>query len=191
MTLPFSTKWPDRMGELAKQPNYFVEKILLGLYNMSPRRIIELKKYYQKVPVYSSEFRSFIEAVHYRDILKPKLHTIREDAHGRWKRGMKIHFVINNRTKNRFQFAPVLECVSIQYISICYVDDYPIVYLGETMESVMPFYWENPSNDEDGYGVEQMKQLAINDGFPSIEAFFQYFDSNFNGKIIHWTDLKY
>lgn len=35
--------------------------------------------------------------------------------------------------------------------------------------------------------------IVLNDGrsFPSVEAFFQFFDKDFNGKIIHWTDLKY
>lgn len=31
MTLSFSTKWPQHMGEWAGQPNYFVEKILKSL----------------------------------------------------------------------------------------------------------------------------------------------------------------
>src|SRR5699024_2081987 len=48
----------------------------------------------------------------------PKIHTIRHDEKDRWKPGMKIHPIINNRTKNRFQFAPVVECQSVQKIKI-------------------------------------------------------------------------
>ena len=55
----------------------------------------------------------------------------------------------------------------------------------------MPFYWQNPLDDEDGYGLDQMETLAIADGFDSIEDFFKYFTNDFTGKIIHWTDLKY
>ena len=36
-----------------------------------------------------------------------------------------------------------------------------------------------------------MWQLAINDGFESLKHFFEYFNEDFEGKIIHWTDLKY
>lgn len=175
MTLSFSTKWPTRMNELSDQPNYFVEKILLGLYNLSPRQIIELKKYYQKVPVHNSEFKSFIEAIHYRDILKPKIQTIRLDPHDRWKPGMKVHPVINNRTKNRFQFAQVLECVSTQKIEI------------KWRSLIEPAIWI------DGHLLDhdEKTELAKNDGFPSFSAFMNFFNKDFTGKIIHWTDFKY
>ena len=36
-----------------------------------------------------------------------------------------------------------------------------------------------------------LKQLAINDGFVSENEFFEFFSSDFKGKIIHWTNLKY
>lgn len=28
-------------------------------------------------------------------------------------------------------------------------------------------------------------------GFDSVKDFFRYFNKDFKGKIIHWTDLKY
>ncbi len=39
--------------------------------------------------------------------------------------------------------------------------------------------------------IEEVNQLAINDGFNSVDDFFQYFNTDFTGKLIHWTDLKY
>lgn len=39
--------------------------------------------------------------------------------------------------------------------------------------------------------IEEMQQLAWNDGFPSLAAFWLYFKDNFRGYIIHWTKLKY
>lgn len=188
MTLSFSQTWPSRMGNLAGQPNYFVQKIwnsILPTYN-------ENKNMKYRTPDLPPEWfevcsRGLIELKYY----DAKKHTIRQDPHDRWKPGMKIHPVINNRTKNRFQFAPVMECVSVQYLAIRYFDNYPIVYIGDTENALMPFYWENPDDDEDGYGVEQMKQFAFNDGFESVEQFFAYFNEDFTGKIIHWTDFKY
>jgi hypothetical protein len=35
------------------------------------------------------------------------------------------------------------------------------------------------------------EQLAINDGFETVEHFFRWFNEDFSGKIIHWTDLRY
>lgn len=171
MTLPFQTKWPSRMRELAGQPNYFVERIWRSL---KEEEIVSHSKYWMYQDDHLSKLgRAWDDGL----FLKPKHHTIRYDSHNRWKPGMKIHPVINNRTKNRFQFAPVLECVSVQEILIKYRSymDYPDVYIdGQNA-------WKN----------RQIAELAINDGFPSIGHFFQYFNEDFKGKIIHWTDLKY
>jgi len=100
----------------------------------------------------------------------PKVHTIRKDKKNRWKAGCNIHFVINNRTPNRFQFAPVLPVVATQHIVIqekkVWVD---ARFLGES----------------------EIETLAKNDGFNSINDFFQWFNGDFEGKIIHWTNILY
>lgn len=36
-----------------------------------------------------------------------------------------------------------------------------------------------------------MLRLAFNDGFNSLEEFFEWFDKDYVGKIIHFTDFKY
>lgn len=108
--------------------------------------------------------------------LKPKLHTIRADNKDRWKAGNKIHFVINNRTQNWMQFAPVVNCVSVEPIAIDPKTKSLFFYDGE-------------------FAVEASKSMietiAINDGFESVDAFWDYFDAPFYGKIIHWTPLNY
>lgn len=187
MTLGFSTKWPQHMGG---QRNYFPEKIWAGIN-----------------PSDGDRYKFFGSGWHSRDGIcqmakgypqwegindwddRPKLHTIREDPHNRWKVGMKIHPVINNRTKDRLQFAPTIVCTEVQYIRIVWTDGLPVVHIGDTKESVMPWYWD--FNEEDGYGLDQMKMLAQNDGFDSVEQFFWWFNSDFTRKIIHWTDFKY
>ncbi len=119
----------------------------------------------------------------------PKLHTIRKDEPDRWRAGLLIQFVVNNRRPNRIQFAEG-KCTRIQYIQVRWFNKWPTVYIGDTEEDWAPFYF----HDDAGvpmYGVEDMKRLAVNDGFESVEEFFMYFKENFKGKIIHWTDLKY
>lgn len=171
MTLPFSTKWGKNMGDLAGKPNYFIQKIWEGFTQ-------------HQVDYYWLEHKKKF-GYHWDENLlsvEPKLHTIRLDPHDRWKAGMKIHPVINNRTKNRFQFAPVIECVSVQSIEITksklleygYAAKIPLVYIDDVLlES------------------DDLEKLAINDGFPTLKAFFDFFNRDFTGKIIHWTDLKY
>ena len=38
---------------------------------------------------------------------------------------------------------------------------------------------------------DEIKILSLNDGFDSVQQFFKWFNKDFEGKIIHWTKLKY
>src|SRR6056297_2749507 len=116
-TLGFSTKWPQHMGG---GDTDFIPKIWNGLLKNTP--IIKDDYVFY---VFNS-FENGMKATDampllgevYRSI--PKLHTIRHDPKGLWKPGRKIHMVVFNRTKDRFQFAPVLECKAVQEIQIVY-----------------------------------------------------------------------
>lgn len=176
MTLSFSQKYPERMGELAGQPNYFIQKI----WNSNPFLQLDsetLIDYYSK---YECKFK---HGWNQNLGLHPKLHTIREDKADRWKSGRDIHFVINNRTKNRFQFAPIIQVTSIQKFEISYVD----VFIDQKK------FTEKYTIKIDGRKLDwkEIEVLAKNDGFDSTDDFIQFFNKDFKGKIIHWTDLKY
>lgn len=201
MTLGFSTKWPARMSELAGKPNYFVEKILKSLPDKSnyfpaicwtcewigmsslcnSSSIADTGDYYCSCPKCGYEtidqWEDLIlgENGYYTHLdLTPKLHTILGDPHNRWDEGMVIEMVINNRTKSRFQFSPVIKCVSVQEIEIEYINGWLTIRVdGRYLLS-----------------VERIR-LALNEGFHSLEHFKTYFNKDFKGKIIHWTDLKY
>jgi len=173
MTLGFSTHWPKQMPEqLAGKENCFVEKILEGL---KQNEIINDFQFKISQEAYLDNILN--RYVLYQDA---KLHTIREDKTGLWKAENKIHFVINNRTPQRFQFAPVIRCVSIQKIQISH---YSKKMYHETAPIVQV--------DDFRLKSEEIDQLAKNDGFNSVEDFFAWFNKDFTGKIIHWTNLKY
>lgn len=188
MTLPFQQIWPERMGELAGQPNYFVEKIIRALDMNFYSKVTLMDLFAETADISLEEFKKGSCNPYFPHI--PKIHTIREDKSNRWKSGNDIHFVINNVAKNRLQFAPLVKCVSVQKIQIIYKN-----YMGEkiptvtinSIEYVFDPYFQ--FSDPESCGI--IEELAINDGFPSTEAFFQYFNEDFTGKIIHWTDLKY
>ena len=110
-----------------------------------------------------------------------KIHTFREDPHGRWKDGKLIHHAHGVRTKNYDCF---LEngCVSVQSIQI---NNYDVGAFIKRTELII-----------DGEVVFSEKSewagiIAKNDGFDSVEDFFKWFSSDFQGRIIHWTDFKY
>lgn len=171
MTLSFST-------QINGKPNYFIEKIWDFLIEKEIRTHRELSQY---------QFNFFEQFGFHWDGQcikhKPKLHTIREDKHNRWKAGMLVHPVIKNRTPDRFQFAPVFPCVSVQKVEIIYwnkCSDFPKVVIDDKEYFMY--------NKNEAY---KLCELAIHDGFDSIEDFFKYFNKDFTGNIIHFTDLKY
>lgn len=167
MTLGFST-------QINGKPNCFIEKTWRSI---TDEQLIPVPEFHRNryAQYHRDNFGCFWDGLYNSRYLFPKRHTIREDASNRWRPGMYIHFAINNRTKNRFQFAPVLKCVSVQEIEIIPVGKYGMVKIdGQNLLFVKSF-----------------EQLAINDGFDSVEDFFAYFNKDFKGKIIHWTNLKY
>lgn len=181
MTIGYTTQWPKSMGpEYAGKPNHFVEKILQSVYRNYGEELNKFTSPAVEILGYEEESEFF------NNILdsEPKLHTFRADPKDRWKVGMKIHPVINNRTKNRFQFAPELEVKGIQSIKIEY----------DPKEPVYPKVNVLVSTGTHSYkvlGAPSIEKLAINDGFESLDQFFAWFKKDFTGKIIHWTNLKY
>lgn len=85
------------------------------------------------------------------------------------------------------RFAPRVPVVTVQKIDINWCDNpyndnlNPVVWIDDLI-----FYDKEFSTGED-----KMRQLAQNDGFETTEDFFAYFNEDFTGKIIHWTDKKY
>lgn len=164
MNLAFSTKFDN--GD----PTFFVEKIWESIYTQKAGNQELLNGCYDR------GFTGVMKnGQHY-----PKIHTIRQDKKNRWKEGNKIHFVINNRTPQRYQFAPVVLCERIQQIRM-------------TVDG--PFF--HIAIDGKPLDMDQKRMLAMNDGFNLYRDFLSWFrprvekDGPFVGKLIHWTGFKY
>jgi hypothetical protein len=172
MILAFST-------QLNRKPTYFVEKIWQGFPDQKDYldEWFAFGKIYEGYDFHPDAYGMF-----------PKIHSIREDKGNRWKAGMMIDFFINNRTKRAFCFAPRIQVICTQVIEIKYMSIFnsgsryakPFVKI----DGVIIY-------DVAENGKDEMLKLAYNDGFESIDDFFSYFNKDFVGKIIHWTDLKY
>lgn len=115
-----------------------------------------------------------------------KIHSIREDAHDRWKAGNLIHAATGVRTSKYDCFLTGV-CVSVQYVFMTYYFGRLEVSIGS--DPYCDQYLHHPA----------IEQLAKNDGFESYQDFADWFiplieasaDNRFSGKIIHWTDFKY
>lgn len=151
------------------------------------------KKFDNGDPTYFKEKILASTGQHNEHSDRPKLHTIREDSHDRWKLGMLIHPAYGVRTKNYEQFTETLQCHSLQEIEFKWkiTDDEKYcavfidgVFYGDSTwsQAYHPAFCTNYS----GLGI-----LASNDGFDGIFDMFDWFNKDFTGKIIHWTNLKY
>jgi|ERR1051325_7766877 hypothetical protein len=172
MTLSFST-------DLNGKPTYFVEKIWKWLYDSDNKDFL-YNAYHYEIRYQELIPCQYVEAENIHSH-KPKLHTIRKDEGNRWKAGNLIHPVINNRTADRFQFANEFECMGTQKFKITWF---------ECIDDGEDELWEIEVNDR-VLNLAECIMLAVNDGFEGLTDFLEYFNRDFDGKIIHWTSLKY
>lgn len=186
MNLPFSTV-------LNGKKTHFIEKIWTGLIDHEIVPSTEILPYVRQ---HTEKFGHDWDFVQGKSI--PKIHTIRGLSYpveiNRFKKGDKIHFVINNRTKNRFQFAPVVPVVSNQVMRIHYGGrKYPTVQIfnidkyGKLRENAVRYL--DPSSHF--YYMTELDVLAKNDGFENVDSFLEYFDMDGFFNIIHWTNFRY
>ncbi len=173
MILPFST-------QMNGKPTYFVEKILTGILEKKLTHEPDFNSLCPAAVIIQNKGTTYKIGFDTTIIHKPKFHTIREDKNDRWKVGNKIDFYINCRQKNMFRFAPVLPVVSVQKIEIEYLNN-----TGHWFKDAVV------SIGESYIGRDEIETIAKNDGFDNVEDFFAYFNEDFKGKIIHWTDLRY
>lgn len=163
MTLGFKQQFP--WGE----PTKFREKVLA---------VVNYMEIVDKVPVRADSDHHMITVKAHH----PKLHTFRADPHNRWKAGRRIEMVYRGagyRILDHFNKGiPELEkCVSTQKIKIDWI---PVSGKHIVMSVLV-----------DGKMITDIDSLAANDGFSSKENFMKWFKKPFEGKIIHWTDLRY
>ena len=172
------------------KPTYFVEKCLSGIFNKDryPQRRDRVNNLMDCIRNYKNAFRgqydSVIDLQNPTLEVIPKLHTIRPG--NRFKEGTKLHFkqwTGRPYHSPNYNFAPVIECISGQSFEVLWYNqdsDYPEIKIDK--QSFFAY-------EKEGWSV--INELVLNDGFESVESFFNYFSSDFKGQIIHWTNLKY
>lgn len=174
MNLPFKETFPN--GE----PTDFIAKIWKSLLMQDSGWFLPLLTFAHDY------YAKFGKLWFTNPKFEEKPHSIRKGK--RWKAGMKIHFCIGLRTKNYFRFAPIIPVVSVQDIEIMYTGADVAVYIDKQL-----FYkkYKKQSGATITINPQNLQKLAVNDGFNSIEHFFEWFNADFSGQIIHWTKLKY
>lgn len=182
MILNFMTTWPKTMPEhLAGKSTNFAEAIWNTLFKTN---IVSTEDYRFWEPERNEVSTCLLDNIQ-------KLHTIREDKHYRWRTGMDIHFYVFARTKARLQFAPVVKVKRIQSIEIEIAGFNKDGHVAGALVKIDGKYLGGYNHLKELPSCKHVRRLALNDGFDSVQDFFAYFNKDFTGKIIHWTDLKY
>lgn len=146
------------------KPNFFVEKIWKGLLSNGLADENQLLTYQEK-------YKNLTTQIWNNDILlKPKIHTIRRGE--RWSTGMEIAPVVEGNN-GQFEFTPKIICLSVQEIHVSYKKGFQVSIDGKIL------------------GQKELKKLVINDGFEDISEFKLYFNDEFSGQIVHWTNFNY
>lgn len=104
-----------------------------------------------------------------------KIHTLRADPNNRWRPGNTIQHAVGVRTKDFRQFYSGT-CKAVQTVEIKWYNSN---------------YYPDVKVDGRDLKHDEVDKLAKNDGFDSSVAFFDWFNKDFTGKIIHWTDFIY
>ena len=183
MTLSFSQFIDGR-------PTYFVEKIWWGLIQEGLSNFTECNQYQKQ---HISRFGTYwplepVESIEKRN--KPKTFTIRQDPTNRWKPGMDVHPVINNRSSKRFQFAPTLKLVAKQEViisrEIVKGSTWSCVKIGEAI------FQDRSEHVDTMLSAHRIQELATLDGFDTVNDFFDFFSQGqtefvFEGYFLHWT----
>ena len=116
-----------------------------------------------------------------------KVTTIREDKKNRWKPKTKIHFATGVRTKNYKQFAEG-ECTKVEQIAIRYLQPTRKTF-GESKKIDNALHEPHVYVNGDEIKGDKLEKLAKEDGFDSVENFFEWFKGDFIGKIIHFKTI--
>ena len=168
----------DKIIELVQGNHFFEGMVLHARYNPETKVLTDV----------NGDFWPF--CLCYATKINPKLHTIRLDPPNRWKAGMNIQMVYRGKNysiEDHFNKGiPELErCVSVQKIKMWWTGS---LSPHENPSDRYPVYHLNCLVDGKRIDIEQ---LSVNDGFESVDDFRKWFNKDFEGRLIHWTDLRY
>lgn len=115
-----------------------------------------------------------------------KIHTIRRNVGGRWKVGNKIHFWKDNPrhiTKKPYCFGEGI-VINVIPIAIRYSRHVSSYSYPKGCKFVVTYINSKPLT------IAECESLAKNDGFESFNEFLDWFDSDFDGSVIFWSNFK-
>lgn len=180
MTLSFSQT-------INGKPTHFIARIWEGFFREDPQpfNCDLLHNLYGDQHIFA--FGQDWEIPDYR-FEKGKIHTLRDDLKKRWRRGVMIDYVINNRQTTRFVFAPKLPVISIQEVAIEWRGERVVFVTIDKNCYCCVLTHDRKSVEKCDKMIEL---LAHQDGFDTVPDFFAYFNESKKLRLIHWTKFRY
>ena len=173
-------------------PTNFVRKITYGLVKEGYCTIGNICEVFRnsELPFIKENYSDFQYEdkikKEWRKFIDPKIHTIR--AGNRWNSGIDIHFKIwtgKPYVDKTFNFARIIPCVSVQDIEI----KWRTINKGLGSEDRNVKVYIDGNNITTDYKL--LDRLIVNDGLENRKQFFDWFNEDFKGQIIHFSNLRY
>ena len=176
--LKFSQVWPERMGEWAGKDTDFRSKIWAMLHDDHG-----FFQYGEMTYEWQTDYNDKVKDS------TPKLHTIRRGQ--KYQAGDIVKPISVSPDGEEFQFAPEMKIASVQDIEIRGYSDRDSKSFWVRIDS-KPFGRIGFSKHTDRVWTnEEIIEITSNDGFDAFSQFFKYFNKDFQGQILHFTDLRY
>lgn len=177
--------------------------------------ILGFKQYFpwhtEKNPAPTNFREKIIERFHENQpnpiVWTPKIHTMRNDPHNRWKAGRKIEMVYRGagyKIIDHFNKGiPELgNCKSTQQIRIAWSGDDSEDIIGVLSKAIgiqrkhLVIIVDGKEVAEftftdSAVGSTDPQSIIKKDGFDDPFQFAKWFKKDWSGKIIHWTDFRY
>lgn len=155
-----------RAGALKGKRTNFPEKIIKGIVGKVLSHDFHISPYLKALKQSGYHFNDTTD-------FAPKIHTIRHDVNDRYQIGKFLHLCINSRQKNMCIFLPPVPITNHQKITITHKNGFTVRI------------------DRRKLSKPEIQALANNDGFESVEDFKEYFNKDFKGKLVHYTNYQY
>jgi hypothetical protein len=193
MILPYSHKFNSKLPIIGDQPTDFLNKIWRGLI---VNDLANYDQYDYLMQGANQKFKDHEEKIFFNDNIKKsntiKIHTMRKDITDFWQTNKSINSFYFTSRPHMTKIHPTLPVVNIQKIKIVHdLEHVTVIIFSGTEISMMKKIIKVGKNflmpDHD----DSILKMAQNDGFLNLKQFFTFFNKDWEGKIIHWTNKMY
>lgn len=127
---------------------------------------------------FQAKVLAFFNVSPYNESFRPKKHTMYDGVNQRWEEDKWIHFISNLKKINYVCWFKA-KCTGTQNIQIHWSEN--------NIKYGLPNIFIDGRRLKEG----DIADLILNEGFGSLGDFLSFYNKDFDGKLIHWSDVRY